>query len=146
VRNLAAVLLIVWAGACGARASGPPAILLDRSACARCGMLISERAYAAAITFPDGRTQLFDDVGCLVAAARQQTGPDVRYWFHDDADGTWIEGTNPVFVVSPALNTPMGGGIVAFRDRAAAERVAQLKAGRVVSSVTELLQEDGSKR
>jgi copper chaperone NosL len=146
--GIVVLLMTVGAGACAARAADPPAIIIDRSACSRCSMLISEPSYAAAMVWQGGEERLFDDIGCLVDTARELAplGPDVRYWFHDDSDGKWIEGAEPVFVVSPTLKTPMGGGIVAYRDRATAERVASQLAGRVVSNITELLEEKRGNR
>ena len=138
--RIAAVLLItVWAAACASRASGPPVMTIDRSACTRCGMLISEPAHAAAIRLPDGSDHLFDDIGCLVAHAQQHPADGVQYWFHDAADGQWIAGTQPVFVTSASLRTPMGGGIVAYRDRDAAERLAAGQTGRVVNDIESLI-------
>ena len=146
MRLLSAVVMLVWAGACAARAAAPPSIVVDRSACSRCGMLISERAYAAAIRWHDGREQLFDDIGCLVASAGEQSQGERRYWFHDAGDGQWIEGANPTFVASTALRTPMGGGIVAYRDRGAAEAAAARQAGQIVTDVSALVAWAGGSR
>jgi copper chaperone NosL len=138
--KFAAVLFtMVWVGACAGRGAAPPAIVMDRSVCSRCGMLISERAYAAAIRWPDGHDQLFDEIGCLVAAVRGLPASDAHYWFHDAGDGDWIADGRPVFVVSPDLRTPMGGGIVAFRSLSAAESAASRQGGRVVQDFSQLL-------
>ena len=133
-----ALLLLVWAGACASRVSGPPAIVVDRSVCSRCAMLISERAYAAAVRWADGREQVFDDIGCLVAAVPISKPDGAQYWFHDVTDGEWISGVNPVFVASAAMRTPMGGGVVAHRTRAAAEEAARRQGGRVVVDLAQL--------
>jgi copper chaperone NosL len=142
MRIAAAILILVWTGACAARASGPPRIDVDRSACSQCGMLISEPAYAAAIRTPDGHEHLFDEIGCLVTAVRSLPADEARlaqYWFHDAADAGWITNGSPVFVKSPDLRTPMGGGIVAYRDRASADRAAQRQTGRILSDLAELM-------
>jgi nitrous oxide reductase accessory protein NosL len=102
-------------------------------------MLISERAHAAAIRQSNGSDQLFDDIGCLVAHAQQHPTGDAQYWFHDAVDGRWIVGTTPAFVKAPSIRTPMGGGIVAYRDADAAHRFAASHDGRVVSDVKTLL-------
>jgi hypothetical protein len=102
-------------------------------------MLISEHAYAAAIRWADGHDDIFDDIGCLVGFAQQKPTGDRRYWFHDAANGEWITDANPVFVVSAQLRTPMGGGIVAFRTRDAAEQASSRVGGRVVADFSELL-------
>ena len=55
--------------ACGAKADGPPHIEVDRTPCAHCGMLISEPVFAAAYRAPGSEARVFDDIGCLLAAA-----------------------------------------------------------------------------
>jgi copper chaperone NosL len=145
--KFAAVLFtMVWVGACAGRGAAPPAIVMDRSACSRCGMLISERAYAAAIRSADGHDQLFDEIGCLVAAVRERPTNDAHYWFHDAGDSDWIVNGQPIFVVSPDIRTPMGGGIVAYRTLSAAERAASRQGGRVVQDVSQLLAMERSSR
>jgi hypothetical protein len=109
-------------------------------------MLISEAAYAAAIRLPDGHDQLFDEIGCLVAAVRELPVRGAHYWFHDVTDGDWIADARPVFVVSPEIRTPMGGGIVAYRSLSSAERAAGRQGGRVVHDVPQLLVMERSSR
>jgi nitrous oxide reductase accessory protein NosL len=109
-------------------------------------MLISERSYAAAMRRADGHDELFDDIGCLVAAVRARPADDAHYWFHDAGDGDWITGVSPVFMVSARLRTPMGGGIAAYRDRAEAEREAARHAGRVIVAFSDLTAPAGSSR
>ena len=140
------LITMVLAGACAGRAAAPPAIVMDRSACSRCGMLISEKAYAAAIRFPDGHDQLFDDIGCLVAAVREKPAADSQYWFHDGVSGEWITDAAPVFAVSSQLRTPMGGGIVAYGDPVAATHSVEHIGGRVVRDFPQLLEMEKSSR
>lgn len=123
---------------CRAAPSGPPALVVDRSACSHCGMLISEPLYAAAYRAGGVEPRVFDDIGCLRNAARAESGP-LTFWFHDAGDRAWIDGTVAVFVTAPEIRTPMGGGLIAYRDRAAAERAAAADHGRVIDSVTDLL-------
>lgn len=133
--TLAAVLLTFG---CSAAAPGPPEILVDRSACFHCGMLISEPLYAAAYRAQGSDARVFDDIGCLRNAARGESGP-LTFWFHDAGDEAWIDGRVAVFVTSPEIRTPMGGGLIAYRDRAAAGRAAGVRHGRVIDSVADML-------
>jgi copper chaperone NosL len=142
-RTLAVLIVLTMAAAglaaCGVRADGPPEIQVDRTPCSRCGMLVSEPLYAAAFQAPGSAPRVFDDIGCLRKAARAERG-DVRIWVHDAADSTWLDGANAVFVASSAIHSPMGGGLLAYRDLAAAERAAAKYHGRVIRSLPELLQ------
>lgn len=141
----------LWTAACAARAGEPPEIVVDRSVCSHCGMLISERIYAAALRTPDGAERVFDDIGCLLAAVRASWSAGsadaaVRVWVHDAGDASWIEAPAALFVTSPSLRTPMGGGIVAYRNQSDAVRAAETHGGTVVTSLNELVARTGVSR
>jgi copper chaperone NosL len=140
VAVLAGALLV--SGACGVQAGGPPAIVVDRTACSRCRMLISEPLYAAAFQAPGDVAEVFDDIECLRDAARTKA-PGLRFWFHDADDRTWIDGAEAVFVTAPEIRAPMGGRVIAFRDAGAAERAALKHHGRIVGAISNLLTREG---
>jgi copper chaperone NosL len=131
----------LFAAACGVRAEGPPEIVVDRTPCSHCGMLISELLYAAAYQAPGEAARVFDDIGCLRDAARAETG-DLRIWVHDATDGQWLNAFEAVYVASPSIRTPMGGGLLAFRQPAAADRAAAQHRGRVIRSISEIVRKE----
>lgn len=136
------VVIGMLLAACAARVGGPPEIVVDRTACSHCGMLISEPMYAAAAQAPGAAAWVFDDIGCLLAAT-----PDVkdgtRFWFHDAERGTWIDGEPAAFVRSRDIRSPMGGGILAFASHDAAVRAAAIYRGDVVTSLSALQSRTG---
>lgn len=136
MRAAAVALLSV---ACGARVAGPPEIVVDRTACSHCGMLVSEPVYAAAYQADGQDPRIFDDIGCLLAAARGETGSPITFWFQDANRGGWLDRDEAIFVASPHLRTPMGGGVLAYADATAAENAATAHAGAVVPSFEALL-------
>jgi hypothetical protein len=81
---------------------------------------------------------VFDDIGCLRDAARPESG-DLRIWVHDAADGRWMNGFEAILVESPSIRTPMGGGLLAYRDAVGADRAARRHGGRVVRSIRDIL-------
>ena len=137
------VFVAMVAVACGARSATPPEIVIDRTACQHCGMLISDRRYAAAVRTAES-DRLFDDIGCLINALKGRAADGATFWFNDATSAEWITGT-PVFVVSAAFRTPMSGGIQAYGDREAAERAAATHQGTIVSSIDALLARAGGK-
>jgi copper chaperone NosL len=139
VRRATVLLLATFGGACGIAADAPPEIVVDRTPCAHCGMLVSELTYAAAYRGPGQDARVFDDIGCLLDFTRDEPQADrARVWVHDFQAGGWIDGGSAVFVRSPALRTPMGGGLIAFRDPAAARHAAGQQ-GTTIASLSELL-------
>jgi copper chaperone NosL len=132
---------------CSAKADGPPEIVVDRTACSHCTMLISEVSYAAAYQAPGADARVFDDIGCLLEAMRreglQAERSGLRVWVRDGGDGNWLDEGSAVFVVSSEIRTPMGDGIVAYRDAARAKQMADQHRGRVARSVIELMNGKG---
>ena len=103
-------------------------------------MLVSEPSFAAAYRREGADARIFDDIGCLLNAARGEANPErLRFWFHDVATGRWIDREETVFVKSARLSTPMSGGLVAYRGRAAAERGAAQHRGRVLGTFEDVL-------
>jgi hypothetical protein len=136
---LLCVGLIAGTG-CGVRDDGPPVIEVDRTVCAHCGMFVSEPIYAAAYRTADGEAHVFDDIACLRVSARAEPDREgLVFWFRDADREGWIPGPEAVVVRSPQLQTPMGGGLLAYRDRAAASRAAEAHQGEVVDSLATLL-------
>lgn len=126
--------------ACGANADGPPAIEVDRTPCAHCGMLVSEPLFAAAYKAPGADVRIFDDIACLVKSAKREASADaLGFWFHDAATGHWIPGADASFVKSDRLRTPMSGGLVAYRELAAAQRGAIEHHGHVIRTLSDLM-------
>ena len=110
-------------------------------------MLISEPRYAAAYQVAGAAPRVFDDIGCLLQNLPAEAGShtDVTFWFQGDHGG-WIDGADATFVASPEIRTPMGGGIIAFRDGAAADRAAAAHRGERIATLAQLRLEKGDTR
>ena len=111
--------------------TGPPDQRVGRDSCFECGMLIAEdRCAAAALVERNGRREHahFDDIGCMLDALEPDAGlgTALELYVHDYDTRAWVRAEEAVYVVaeSSALRTPMGSGIVAFKDREGAARAA----------------------
>ena len=131
---------------CGAKAMGPPEIVVDRTACSHCGMFVSEPAYAAAYQVPGHDPRVFDDIGCLLTAVRREAASPITIWLQDAAGGGWINGDDAFVMKSPHLRTPMQGGMLAYADRAAADKAAATHRGEVLRMLDELKIRTGEDR
>lgn len=116
-----------------------PELRLDRVACARCGMLISELSGAAAYRTPSAGVRAYDDLACLVADRVDGVGRDIapeEIWVYarDSANAgeVPVRASTATFVRSPALRTPMGGGVVAFVEAAVASAFAAVSGGELL--------------
>lgn len=140
-RPLLLVTAFLWVG-CQAAASldQPPEIVYGEDTCDRCLMIISEPRYAAASVSADGEAYRFDGVGDMVAYYQASQQEMARFWVHDYETEEWLNADEAHFVISDALITPMGHGIVAFGSRAAAEAMAAGDNGTVFDFPTLLSQ------
>ena len=121
VLGLAGLLL----GACGGGegALQPPEIYYGQDTCDRCGMLISDPRFAAALLTVEGESRKYDDIGCLLDDYTHSGIKAAGIYVHDYNTGAWLDAKAPNFLQID-MHTPMASGLVAFGDRAAAEAFA----------------------
>lgn len=136
------VFFMAWAlVGCGAPTTGeaqPPEIAYGQDVCDSSGMIISEPRFAAATLTSDGQTHKFDDIGAMFSYHKTRHDLKVRAWFvHDYHTQAWVRGETAFYVKSPQVRSPMGWGIAAFGDRAAAETLAS-RFGVKVMTMTEV--------
>jgi len=111
----------------------PPEIIYGQDLCDNCGMIISEAKYAAATLLVEGGSHKFDDISDMVIYHLDHPNEVVKAWFvHDYNSEAWIRGETATYVRGD-INTPMGGGIVAFENKAEAESVAAEVNGKVMN-------------
>lgn len=94
----------------GEPAHGPVAIKWDRDVDARCGMVISDRRFAAQIRDPEGKVWKFDDIGCAVFWLAQRSfdeqTPGSEYWVADHQSGGWLDARQAHYLLGK--KSPMG--------------------------------------
>ena len=93
--------------------------------CAFCRMAISQKQFAAEIIDNSGSAQKFDDIGCMLRYRNRQTGAPPATFVADYRSREWLNAGSAFFIRSDRLKTPMGGGLVAFRDAQDAESAAR---------------------
>lgn len=106
-------------------AAYPPAIP-PGSACAACGMSIAD-AHFATEQRTGGTWRIYDSIECLL----REPGVEGEA-FLSDYDTSTLHAADSMWIVQGRLDSPMGGGLAAFRSRAQAEEVAAATAGVVL--------------
>ena len=103
--------------------------------CSFCKMAISEKRYAAELVDREGNLFKFDDIGCMARFARDRNleGKAAAYFVVDYEQRDWLSGEQANYVKSEAIHSPMGGGLIAFRDRTRAEEYAPKVKGQVLT-------------
>lgn len=111
--------------------SGPPRIRYGEDSCAHCRMVISDARFAAAWRDGNGREEVFDDIGCMVAYQREHHPDAATMYVHDIDDEGWLEANDATFVIAHAITTPMATGIAALRTSHAAKALADHHGGEM---------------
>jgi len=127
------ICLLLIATGCGNRLPWPAEI--DTSdMCAQCKMAISEKRYAAEMTDREGNVIKFDNIDCMVRyAAAHGLKDKAAAWFVMDSDGKeWLDAHQAFLVKSTSIPGPMGSGVLAVRDSAAADDLAHRFSGQVL--------------
>ena len=130
--GLIAILLAACAPA------GPPAIR-PGAECAACGMAIEDLRFACERRV-DGVWRAYDAIECLV----RDGGASDQAWLAD-YDQRTLAPAESLWVVRGDFPSPMGGGLAAFRDRAAADDIAARTRGRV-GRLAEVAAQEGAPR
>jgi len=113
---LAGSALLVLSACSRKPETGPVPIRWDQETCARCGMAISDRHYAAEVRGgPEAdRTRVwkFDDIGCALLWLDEQpwkADPRVEIWVADHRTGEWLDARKAWYV--SGQHSPMGFGL-----------------------------------
>jgi copper chaperone NosL len=103
---------------------GPEPLRYGVDACAECRMPVTRPGFGGELRDANGRLTTYDDIGCLVRAMLRRHGPMPEAWVEDQAGGGFVS-LLVAHLVRAQAETPMGSGIVAFKDAAAADAFAR---------------------
>jgi len=117
---------ILAATGCARERKGPPPIAIG-TPCARCGMEVGSRRFACEREVGD-TLRVYDSIECLLRDTGASAGGTV---YLPDYDQQALHAAESLWVVRGSFETPMGGGLAAFLDRAAADELAGSTRGRV---------------
>ena len=120
--------------------TGPEEIQYGHEACARCHMHFATPGFAGERRGRDGRLVKYDDLACLLQAIASAHEETTEAWVEDHDRGGWVPLASAVFVRGGMIHTPMGSGLVAFKNRGAADRLA-LAAIASITPLEELLRD-----
>lgn len=121
-------VVVLWPS----RRVGPEPIAWGREACAECRMHLSQPGFAGELRAADGTLTKYDDVGCLLRAMLKAHDAMAEAWVEDHDGGGFVPLLAAHLVRAGAAGTPMGYGLVAFQDEAAAQAFGAAHGGEVV--------------
>ena len=119
-------------------ATRPAALAFGTDACEQCSMTISDQRHGAVFVTQKGRSYKFDSVECMIASLApggKFAGIEVRSFHVVDYGhpGVVVDAARAVYLISPAVPSPMGANVSAFEERAHADSVQMDKGGAVLN-------------
>ncbi len=121
---LASCTALILSG-CGGEIPTKPLDIGMGDTCVFCKQPITEKKFAAEFVTKDGFVRKFDDIACMVQHANKVKKANIAaYYAMDYPTSQWIKAED-AFYVKSKFKTPGNGGIIAYRDKAKAEGIAQ---------------------
>lgn len=131
-----AVATVLAAGLVAGCQPAPQPLVVGEMACAHCRMTVSDARYGAELAASTGKVYPFDATECLTAylAEHPEAGDEAHsLWVAAfDAPGTLLPVKDAHFLQSPAIQSPMGGGLAAYTTAEAREAARLTLDGRAL--------------
>ena len=120
--TLTFVMAAVLSVACGRGEYAARAVNEETDRCAHCNMAVADDAHATQIVTKDGRTLIFDDIGCMFAWMAEHGDGEVGQAFvRDYHELGWIKLEKGYYVYDASFRTPMAYGVLSFASKSDAE-------------------------
>jgi len=95
----------------------PEEINPDTDTCEVCGMAIADDEYATQIVLENDRVVKFDDLGDLYVWIEENGEDEIGSKFVRDFETEeWIQLEDATYVYDEEIETPMGFGVISFKD------------------------------
>ncbi len=122
-------VLFLWP----AQPSGPQAIAYGREMCSHCRMHISRPGFGGEMRDGNGLLTKYDDIGCLLQAMIRLHREVPEAWVEDHGGAGFVPLLSAFLVRGEGNDTPMGSGVLGFKDEAAARAYAASHHAELVS-------------
>lgn len=121
--------LLLLSSSCNQTNAEP--IKLHNDACDFCKMTITDGRYGAELLTKKGRVYKFDDLGCMLAYAKENKQVEAKkYFVHDfEQNNVLINVETAFFVHSEQVNSPMQGNTIAFTTKEKAQEMMESLGG-----------------
>ena len=131
---LVSIGALMLMAACSNEAAKPVEIDPETDTCANCNMSVADNQHATEIILTNGKTFVFDDIGCMFNWKDENEDKEIEKSFVRDYDtDEWIEVEDSYFVYGEKIKTPMAFNVVSFEEESSAEKFAKESGGEVLT-------------
>lgn len=138
---LAAVLtgLLLLLAACGEDEIEPVAIDEATDTCEVCNMAVVDNEFATQLALENGRSIVFDDIGCMYDWKETNGTEEVLAEFVRDYNTQeWIDVEDATFLYNESVKTPMAYNVISFTDNESAKEFSEANEGSTIMTASEL--------
>ncbi|MGE7183813.1 nitrous oxide reductase accessory protein NosL [Peribacillus sp. NPDC006672] len=109
--------------ACGDKEVKPVAIDEATDTCETCNMAVVDNQFATQIILKNGKSMVFDDIGCMYEWLGENEDKDIDAEFvRDFDDKEWVLVKEATYVYDTSVKTPMAYNVISFKDSKDAEQ------------------------
>ncbi|WP_428910221.1 nitrous oxide reductase accessory protein NosL [Niallia sp. Krafla_26] len=132
---------VLLLAACGNDEVQPVEIQEATETCEVCNMAVMDNQHATQIVLENGKSIVFDDIGCMNEWMDSNQDEKISAKFvRDYNDKEWILMDDATYVFNQSIKTPMAYNVLSFKDQASADTFAAENDGSTVMNATELAQ------
>ena len=125
--------------ACGNKEVEPVAINDATDTCEVCNMAVVDNQHATQIVLENGKSIVFDDVGCMYEWLEGNPNETIAAEFvRDYNDKEWVLVDDATYVYNQSVKTPMAYNVISFKDEASAEAFATENENSTLMTASEL--------
>ncbi|MEH7107948.1 MULTISPECIES: nitrous oxide reductase accessory protein NosL [Bacillaceae] len=132
--TIIAVLAMLLIAGCGKTEYKAVAIKEKTDKCEVCNMAVKNNEFATEIILDNGKSIVFDDIGCMFKWIKENEGKKVaNSYVKDYHSKDWIELEKASFVYDKSIKTPMAYNVISFSDKKHAESFIDGHDGKLLS-------------
>lgn len=125
--------------ACGNKEAKPVAINEKTDTCATCNMAVVNNQFATQIILENGKSLVFDDIGCMYAWVKANADKKIdKQFVRDYNDKEWVSLNDATYVYNQSIKTPMAYNVISFTKKADAEKFVAENKGSTLLTASEL--------
>jgi len=131
---LMAILALFIIAGCSKEEVKPVAINEDTDKCEICHMAVKDNEFATEIILENGKSMVFDDIGCMYKWMKENSDKKVAHSFVKDYDSKeWIEAESASYVYDKPIKTPMAYNVISFTDKKGAQTFIDQHGGSLLT-------------
>lgn len=119
---------------CGKQEAKARDINEETDKCEVCNMSVMDNQFATQLLTTDGKTLVFDDIGCMYGWMKDNEDQTDVSFVRDYNTEEWIQSGDAYYVYDQDVKTPMAYNVISFEKKADAEAYIKENDGELLDS------------